>query len=266
MELLMSKQVKALVIVEGEKSEYAFFKSLESVYSLIFTICCLKTNIYALYKKMKDLDFNADIKQILSELHPEYADTLSQTFAYTYLVFDLDAHHTKKRDTRSINEIVMENVAIVKEMVHYFTDETDPSVGRLYINYPMLESFRDCDSPFDEKYRYEYVLLPEIPSFKQHVAGKQMVRRHLNRYTADDFEQIAKMNVYKLSTLNDKLWQSMPYSQYLICSQASNILDRQIALITTEGKLSVLNTAVYILIDYFGNQDGFYDKVVATDT
>ncbi len=30
-------------------------------------------------------------------------------------------------------------------MTEYFVDETDPTIGKLYINYPMMESYRDCD-------------------------------------------------------------------------------------------------------------------------
>ncbi len=37
-------------------------------------------------------------------------------------------------------------------MVNYFVDETDPSIGKLYINYPMMESYRDCDTFFEEDY------------------------------------------------------------------------------------------------------------------
>ena len=51
MERLMSNQKKILVIVEGEKTEQQFFKSLEAAFSLTFTICCFRANIYALYNK-----------------------------------------------------------------------------------------------------------------------------------------------------------------------------------------------------------------------
>ena len=33
-------------------------------------------------------------------------------------------------------------------MLDFFNDETDQ--GKLFINYPMMESYRDCDAFFDE--------------------------------------------------------------------------------------------------------------------
>ena len=101
----MSNQKKILVIVEGEKTEQQFFKSLESAFSFNFTICCFRANIFTLYSKLEELDFNADIKQVLIEMHPEYKETLSDKFAYTYLIFDFDAHHPKREDVRSLEEI-----------------------------------------------------------------------------------------------------------------------------------------------------------------
>lgn len=153
----MSKRV--LVVAEGERAERRFFDSMKGAFRLDFTFCCLRGNIYLLYKKMKEMDFNTDVKSVLVEMHPEYRERLSGRFAYTYLVFDMDPHHSKKNDTRTIDALVHDNCQIIQEMVAYFTDETDPSIGRLYVNYPMLESFRSCDSVFDEKYRYEFVRL-----------------------------------------------------------------------------------------------------------
>ena len=59
----MSDRIKALVIVEGEKAEPAFCRSMEAAYSRDFEIYVLGTNIYTLYKKLKEYNFDADIKQ-----------------------------------------------------------------------------------------------------------------------------------------------------------------------------------------------------------
>ena len=67
-----------LFIVEGSKCEPNFFNQLAKIFDLKFEIYCLKTNIYFLYKKMKEIDFNGDIKDILLEIHPEKRDILSK--------------------------------------------------------------------------------------------------------------------------------------------------------------------------------------------
>ena len=65
------KDLNVLIIVEGGKSEPRFFSRLAEVFSLNLKIYCLKTSIYSLYKKMKEIDFNCDIKSILAEIHPK---------------------------------------------------------------------------------------------------------------------------------------------------------------------------------------------------
>ena len=192
MVLSMNERIKTLVIVEGERAEPAFCKSIETAYSLNFSIYCLGTNIYSLYKKLEEYEFNADIKKILMELHPECSEVLSQKFAYTYLFFDLDPHHTKKDESRTVDQIICENIEKIKEMAAYFTDETDPTIGKLYINYPMLESYRDCDMPFDPNYQDEYVNIGDIGSFKQYVGSKKMAGKHLDKYTEEDFKKYRK--------------------------------------------------------------------------
>lgn len=138
--------VNILIIVEGSKTEPNFFNRLSDVFGLKFDIYCLETNIYSLYKKMKEIDFNGDIKDVLSEIHQDKKEMLSKKFAYTYLIFDCDAHHSRKNESRTQEEIVLDNLAKLSEMAKYFIDETDPSKGKLYINYPMMESYRDWSS------------------------------------------------------------------------------------------------------------------------
>lgn len=259
----MNDRIKILAIVEGEKAEPAFFKSIEAAYSLDFSIYCLGTNIYTLYKKMKEYDFNADIKKVLAELHPDFSDMLSQKFAYTYLFFDMDPHHSKKEDPRSLEEIAVENIRKIKEMVSYFTNETDPTIGRLYINYPMHESFRNCDIPFDPHYRKEYVFLKDISNFKKYVAQKKMVRKHLDKYTSDDFDQLTKMNIFKLNEIINHQWCALNYDEYLFISTANIIIEYQSQIVANDSKIAVLNSSLFFLLDYFGNKNGFYDRVVS---
>lgn len=258
----MSNQKKILVIVEGEKTEQQFFKSLESAFSFNFTICCFRANIFTLYSKLEELDFNADIKQVLIEMHPEYKETLSDKFAYTYLIFDFDAHHPKREDVRSLEEIISSNMEKVKSMAAFFTDETDSTIGRLYINYPMMESFRDCDAPFDANYQDEFVSLPNLKDFKNHAGTKQMATKRIDSYNSFDFKLLTKMNVYKLSLIALHYWGDMTYNQYLENSNATTILEKQAAIIAQNKQVAVLNTSLFLLIDYFGNQKGFYNFIM----
>ena len=144
---------KILACAEGERAERNFFDNMGAAFKLSYSFCCLRGNIYLLYAKMKEHDFNADVKSVLAELHPEYRELLDERFAYTYLIFDMDPHHTGRHDDRAIDTVVRENCARLREMAEYFIDETDPSIGKLYVNYPMMESFRTCNSTFDDRFR-----------------------------------------------------------------------------------------------------------------
>jgi hypothetical protein len=190
-----------LVVVEGNKTEPIFLKQLNEVYDLDYTIFCLSTNIYTLYKRVKELDFECDIKQVLKEIHPKEAEMLSNKFAYTYLVFDCDAHHPKKDDVRDIQQIVLENLDKIEELVSYFNDETDPSRGRLYINYPMMESYKDADNFFENDFQERVVAISDLSNYKAIVSKRKLSNKRVDCITKEDFSRLTKMNLYKLNKI-----------------------------------------------------------------
>ena len=258
----MSNSINTLFIVEGNKAEYNLCQSIAVAYGINLSIYCLGTNIYSLYKRMKEYDFNADVKKVLLEIHPEYSELLSRKYAFTYLIFDLDPHHPKKEDDRNLREIVCDNLAKAKEMVSYFTDETDPTIGKLYINYPMIESFRDCDFPFDPSYEKRYIKIDEIIKYKQLVSSRKMAGKHLDSYSKNDFNLLTKMNIYKLSSFWKKGWNGVTYKEYELLSKSIGILEAQKNMIDDNNELAILNTSLFFSIDYFGNKQGFYDSIV----
>ena len=258
----MDRKEKILIIVEGERAEADFFKQLSTVFGVRFQICCFKANIYCLYQRMKELDFNAEVKDVLREARPELSE-LDENYAYTYLVFDLDPHHTNRNETRSLLQIVKDNCGKAVEMSEYFNNESDPTVGKLYINYPMMESYRACNCVFDPDYRNEYVKIEEITRFKKYVNSKKLSGKHLKDYTREDFSALMRMNVYKLALLRKNQWQPVSYSEYCNLSESSALLDMQTSLIEAEEKIAVLNTSLFLLLDYYGNQNGFYEQITA---
>ena len=253
-----------LIIVEGAKTEPAFFNRLLGVFDQNFEIYCFGTNIYTLYKRMKEIEFNGDLKSVLIELHPEQRELLSKKFAYTYLVFDCDVHHPKKEDLRCIEEIIADNFSKLREMAEYFVDETDPSVGKLYINYPMMESYRDCDDFFDENYKSTMVSLPAILSYKKDVGKRKLSRVRVDSYTEKQFSLLVLQNIYKLNVILTDTWSKLSYEEYLTQSSAKRILLAEQDIAKRSKMLSVINTSIFILSDYFGNRDGFYDKLKIT--
>ena len=250
-----------LIIVEGQKTEPTFFKRLASVFGLKFEIYCLETNIYSLYSKMKKDDFNVDVKDALLEMHPERRDILSKKFAFTYLIFDCDAHHSRKDEKRTIDDIFRDNLRKLDEMARHFTDETDPSIGKLYINYPMMESFRHCDSFFDPKYEKAEVGIETLSSYKREMNKKKLCREHVNKFERHHFASLIVQNLFKLNKIFEGKWDMPSYSNYLTYSKTEELLAKESSLIEWERKISVINSSLFLVTDYYGNEKGFYDNL-----
>lgn len=250
-----------LIVVEGNKTESQFFKQLLSVFNLKFDVYCLGANIYTLYKGMKGIEFNGDLKDVLAEMHPDKKQLLSKKFAYTYLVFDCDAHHPKKDDSRSIREIVFDNFSKLEEMSKYFVDETNPSVGRLYINYPMMESYRDCDDFFEDKYSTANVPIEQIVHYKESVAKRKLSGIHVDTFTQKQFSQLILQNIYKLNKICCERWDKLGYEDYRLYSDSAEVLKRQKKLVEVAESISVINTSLFMITDFYGNRDGFYDSL-----
>lgn len=250
-----------LIVVEGQKTEPLFFKRIAEVFRLGFHIYCLKTNIYTLYSKMEACDFNTDIKSILAELHPDERENLSQKFAYTYLIFDCDAHHPKKHDSRKFIDILQDNFQKLKKMADYFIDETDPTIGKLYINYPMMESFRDCNSYFDDDYKFAEVEIKDIPSYKQIVGNKKLCKSHVDKFKKEHFDSLILQNLHKLSMIHSNRWIKPDYKSYRQMSDSKALLSKEQELVQSRNMISVINTSLFLIVDYFGNQKGYYDDL-----
>lgn len=261
----MDKKAKILLIVEGEKLEPQFFYQIQKAYGLSFEIVCVQNNIYSLFKKMKSLDFQADIKQILIEMVKEkdIAKRLEENFTYTYLVFDLDAHHTEEfEEDVPLSEIIVANFERLQEMTEYFTDETDPTIGKIYINYPMMESFKDCDSFDDENYLTSMVSLDDLKKYKELVGKKKMANKRLDYYVIGDFDKLSRLNIKKLQSILQGYCSLIDYTDYQALSKQSIISDVEKHIFHKDKAIAVLNTATLFAVDYFGNQNGFFDGIM----
>lgn len=144
-----------LFVFEGAKREPLLFESIKYLFFPKETdtiVCSFGNNIYNLYKQIQELG-TGDIVSILRENHRDgenspFKDIInSSDFAEIYLFFDYDLQH-KFLSLKEINHRL-------KEMLELFDDET--SNGKLYINYPMIESIRYTKELPDANY-YQYVV------------------------------------------------------------------------------------------------------------
>lgn len=261
MERSASDMPNILLIVEGRKTEPQIFKQIRQEFDIDYKFYCLGTNIYTLYSKIKDLDFNCDIKSVLKDLHPEQAQILNNKFAYTYLIFDCDAHHPKKEDDRKLKQIVLDNFDKIKELLLYFDDETEPSKGKLYINYPMMESFKDADDFFDEQFKDAVVSIDDLVKYKSLVNSKKLSNRRVDTFTKDELKSLTSMNIFKLNKIVNDCWEKLSYADYNSIMQSLNLYHSERNKVESQNEISVINTTLFLVLDYYGNQNGFYDSI-----
>ncbi len=130
----MSNKCNTLFIFEGEHTEDKIVARLEKHFmgKSIAVKCVFGGDIYQLYQRIKNEDFDVDIVSLLKERSEANNKELdgydNDSFSYIYFFFDYDAHATKADDDK------------ISELIKYFDNETDK--GKLFISYPMVEAIR----------------------------------------------------------------------------------------------------------------------------
>lgn len=131
-----------ILIVEGDTREINILNSVTNFFfpqkKVKFISLPAGENIYMLWQKLKDDEFNTDLIEIVRErignnclkgIERKEVDEI-------FLFFDFDGQQNNL-PANICAETVM------KEMLEVFSDETE--MGKLYISYPMIEAIRDWD-------------------------------------------------------------------------------------------------------------------------
>ena len=251
-------QNKILLIVEGEKTEKNVFERLSKIKinNSQLEIIDIKTNIYVLYQMIKEINAGFDFDststiEVLREFlksHRRYDDLekLKGNFPYIYLLFDFDFQDRCFPKS--------EKEKILRDMLIHFNDETEN--GLLLINYPMIESYRDCDANLEYKdFPNLLVSLNDIETkgYKNivHDRGNTL---DVNKYTINNYEKLLLQNIMKGNfIINGKYL--VPNYEYFLDSilLGSKILEHEFEYVN-EGNISILCTAFYLLVSYFGKK------------
>lgn len=217
-------------------------------------VCSFGNNIYELYKQITRLGDGADIVSVLREQlegcedNPLEDITTSSVFAEIYLFFDYDLYHYLPLD--EINRRL-------REMLVMFDDET--TNGKLYINYPMIESIRYTKELPDADY-YLYT----IP--KDQCSGFKRIAHDFSAYGSLDF--LTDIRERRIEVTKQK-WQHLKdmnvcKANYICCGantypeQKSDIAQQTIFesqlqkyVNTNACSAAILNAFPIFLYDYF---------------
>lgn len=249
-----------LFVFEGEKREPQLYRTIEKLYIRTSDeiICCsYGNNIYDLYRELKEMGEGGDLVDVLRARLAKRGDTTlngfrSPQFSEIYLFFDYDFHNTQL----SLEDINMR----LGKMLSFFSEETEN--GKLYINYPMIESIRYTKELPDAEYINYTVERRLCSDFKarvhkfsyyhnlDHLIFKNGEEPNKQKYDAvrNNWQHLRRMNVNKahyLVTGNT----GMPTDKATIC-QAAIFLAQQAKFVNNGERVAVLNSLPLFLYDY----------------
>ena len=263
-----------LFIFEG-KDDKTYFESIKRLFfpekSETF-VCTYNSNIYSLYTKLKNHDalngkLEVDTVSVFKEILTEKGDNTLKDIredevSEIYLFFDYDF----QEKSRTLEE----NNKRLSEMLDYFADET--SNGKLYINYPMVESLRYTKELPDNDY-WSYTVTRQKcqeDNFKHQVHEFSFYKSNLEYLVltikpADDETKIqqkadtAKTNWLHLVTMNTSKANYICNDKNELPEEVNSqkeIYDNQLTkyVDTEECKVAILNAFPIFLFDYFGKK------------
>lgn len=255
-----------LFVFEGTKREPRLFKTIEHLFfpkNCQHIICSFGNNIYNLYRQMTATDFSEDIVAILME---KYRGTGTSLFAAiekrsdiseVYLFFDYDVHNQNGEKTLTISDLNNQ----LQKMLDYFTDETEN--GKLYINYPMIESIRYTKELPDSNYCSYKIPIEACNRFKE-LASEFSFYKNLDFISfrtgkgTDSLTIPSEMRVKEIrENWHHLVRQNSEKGLCMVAENASlsqrNIFEAQLSgFVNQDNSIAVLNALPLFLKEYFG--------------
>jgi len=163
---------RTLLIVEGNHEKNELFKTLFKCFPEMGIaeedVWIYGTNIYCLYDSLvgeygedwEEEDINLPL--LVSRDRQDIPSAHKDDFQNIILVFDYERHDPRFSKSK------------IEKLQAYFSDTTE--MGKLYINYPMIESYQDLQSLPDADYKNRYTLasMDSGAVYKSHVRDSFM--------------------------------------------------------------------------------------------
>jgi hypothetical protein len=240
------KDYKAF-IVEGEAREPIIIDNISKIFFAHGNIKIITLpagqNIYMLWKKLKEDDFNTDIIELLRENHNDLDKQLQglsrNDFSEVYLFFDYDGHQNNLGADDGGN--------VIDQMLTSFDNETEN--GKLYISYPMVEALRDFEMGVCGKKDNCFVAIEEFENYKSLSASRTNTPQ-FKTYNYDIWKEVIDVFSMKLSCL---MGQSdiVTYDFFIEKINPNEIFKLEENEIQ-RNRVFILSAFPEFLLDYFG--------------
>ena len=234
-----------MVLVEGAKTDVALMKNIFCLYDIDvkYEIVSYCTNIYTLYREMFRYGIEEfDILQVLKSREKDIAKKKIFDEKYTdiLLIFDLDPQDPQFDSDH------------IKFMHNYFCESSD--MGKLYLNYPMVEAFYHLQDIPDPNYFDRKASLEELinKKYKERVNQETKNKEYRKFITnKEDCTTVILQNLSKsmfLSTGEVIEGHDILIKDYNINLNA--VLEQQLLLLDNYNFVYVLCTCVlYIIVN-----------------
>ena len=234
-------------IVEGEVREPQIIDNISKVFFSHGNVKIITLpageNIYMLWKKLKEDDFNTDIIEVLRERNDEISKQLEglsrDDFSEVYLFFDYDAHQA--------NLGMDDDVEVITQMLESFDNETEN--GKVYISYPMVEALRDYKPNVCGDRENCFVAIADMKKYKN-LSAVRSVDPQFNEFKYDTWKDTIDVFAMKVSCLFESA-ETFSYEYY-----SKKVNPYEVFLCEEKKKqeigVFVLSAFPEFLVDYFG--------------
>lgn len=261
----MGNEDIVLLITEGEKLDKRILNQVQSFFYpsqqvKIFPICL---NIYNLYSKIiKDDDFGTefiDVFSVIQEIakeqknsnNPELLALKRNQVSEIFLFFDYDGYDT----------LATRYTECIDQMLEIFCNETEN--GKLYINYPMVESYKH---PIQDS--IEVIDIYTDTHYKTHVSSicnKKLEQMH--KLNKNDWLNLFLPHLKSTNFLLHQIFD-LPncYNDTKVMTQETIYQHQKEKYISPSKKVMVLSSFSWFLLEYLGENLFLEWKIFANST
>ena len=243
---------RVLFIVEGANDEVSFVKRLLEKYGGMQEYevypykCTIHTLAQILYNEYPDFEENEiDIQLVLrsKERDKNQRELLSQKYRDIFLIFDFEPHHN------------LPHFDTVRRMLLYFNDSSDH--GKLFINYPMMQSYKHFPSLPDDSFAQRRVTIQDCLHYKQ-LVGEYSSYTDINQYNHTTFVSLMVHHIRKANYILTGQYLLPTADEYMKWNFV-DIFDIQCSLMNSGDPIFVINTCIMIPVDFAPNR--FFELV-----